>query len=111
MKWGIVLKEKEACTGRELGLVVKESPGLLKGSWVLDQRHLEDGPDEGKARFGEGPRCSRDSGLFSLLSEDQTHLDGLKGRSFKVMKVVGGDGSKEVLRRTFVRRDPTTVQP
>lgn len=44
MKWGIVLKEKEACTGRELGPVVKESLGLLKGSWVLDQRHLEDGP-------------------------------------------------------------------
>ncbi|KAL6343054.1 hypothetical protein AAG906_017866 [Vitis piasezkii] len=97
---GIVLMEKEACTGRESGLVEKESLDLSKGFLGIGPNPFGGRPSDGKARFGEGPHCSKDYGLLSLLSEDQARLDGPKVRrqscfASKAMKVVRDDKSKE----------------
>ena len=100
VKRGIVLMEKEACTGRKSGLVEKESLDLSKGFLGIGPNPFARRPSDGKACFGEGPHCSKDYGLLSLLSEDQTCLDGPKVRrqscfASKAMKVVRDDKSKE----------------
>ena len=92
--------EKEACTGRKSGLVEKESLDLSKGFLGIGPNPFARRPSDGKACFGEGPHCSKDYGLLSLLSEDQTCLDGPKVRrqscfASKAMKVVRDDKSKE----------------
>ncbi|RVW91343.1 hypothetical protein CK203_035391 [Vitis vinifera] len=88
------------CKRRESGPIEKESPGLSKGFLGIGPKPFAGQPNEGKARSGEGPRCSKDGGLFSLISEDQASMNGPKVRrqscfASKVLKVMGEDGSKE----------------